>query len=57
MPTLVRPPTRAADQPSPTRVAAAGAIAFLVTLIVLLSLGAGVYRIWLSQHPESGTTR
>jgi hypothetical protein len=43
---------RRVARPSPTRVAAAGAIAFVVTLIVLLSLGAGAYQIWLSRHPE-----
>jgi hypothetical protein len=43
---------RRSERPSPTRVAAAGAIAFIVTLIVLLSIGAGVYELWLSRHPE-----
>jgi serine/threonine-protein kinase len=49
-----RPVSRFSQPPaaaSPSRVAAAGAIAFLVTLIVLLSLGAGAYHLWISHHP------
>jgi serine/threonine-protein kinase len=46
-----RPVPGLAAGASPTRVAAAGAIAFLVTLIVLLSLGAGLYHFWVARHP------
>ncbi len=51
-----RAPSQNPPAPSTSRVAAAGAIAFFITLLVLLSVGAGAYRIWLSRHPSPQTS-